>query len=325
LIRHWSNLDYHAFYKASALDNKTISDFALNNFSLETLEYLLQPVLSGIFYWSPEHTSQAMLFVLLRAALPAIRTRLFTLKHGLGQLPKELAKNLLVYENSPVTSVIENTTGKYLVNTLLDGKEKLLEADAVVCAIPASKVAALFPKMGDNQRTFFRSIEYSSTAILASGIKRRLSENIYGIFFPREEKNIKSLAAATIQSAKNLQQVPKGHDLIGLYSSGQAGSLLIHKDDDFIRSVLLNDLRELGESYNFMNETTFNRIYRWDCALPLYDKGHFKRLKNYMDGKIDLPGRLVFAGDYLEGPFIEGAITSGLNAANKLIEKLRIK
>lgn len=60
-------------------------------------------------------------------------------------------------------------------------------------------------------------------------------------------------------------------------------------------------------------------VQKWTEALPEYNVGHMKLLKAFNDcdieGKSD---KLVFAGDYLGGPFIEGAITSGFLAADRL-------
>ncbi len=63
----------------------------------------------------------------------------------------------------------------------------------------------------------------------------------------------------------------------------------------------------------------FSRIHRVPLALPECDVGHYQRLKMFADGKIE-PSRVAFAGDYLGGPFIEGAITSGIRAADRLLQ-----
>jgi protoporphyrinogen/coproporphyrinogen III oxidase len=60
-------------------------------------------------------------------------------------------------------------------------------------------------------------------------------------------------------------------------------------------------------------------IQRWREALPLFDVGHFRRLKAFENGEIeDIKQPITFAGDYIGGPFIEGAFTSGLRAAERL-------
>src|SRR5260370_37406393 len=61
---HWQEVNIHAFYKAYKLDSVSVAHYARQKLNDELLAYLLQPALSGIFFWTPNHTSKAMLFVL---------------------------------------------------------------------------------------------------------------------------------------------------------------------------------------------------------------------------------------------------------------------
>lgn len=318
LLRHWRELDVHAFYKAHRLDTRSIAEYAQQQLDDELLEYVFQPPLSGILSWTPEHTSQAMLFLLLKAGLGM---KLLTLRQGMGQMPEAMAADLPVRLNAEVSSVIPNESGTYTVQVRIDRRESQIVADGVVCATPSTAVPVLFPNLDARQRAFFEGISYSVNTITAIGVERRLPSNFYGLLFPRREMEVKYLAAAAIQSAKNPAQVPDGCDVVVLYPSGPAGQNLMSKDDTFIRDVLVADLRRAGSAYDPSSNELFYRVYRWHQSLPEFDVGHFRRLKAFADGEIE-SGRVVFAGDYLDGPFIEGAITSGLNAACRLLRRL---
>ena len=66
-------------------------------------------------------------------------------------------------------------------------------------------------------------------------------------------------------------------------------------------------------------------VQRWPEALPMFEPGHFKRLRSFANGEIENPKQaLVFAGDYIGGPFVEGAFTSGVRAAERLHERLSV-
>ncbi len=316
VVRHRKSLDLHGFHKAHRLDTRSITEYARQELNDDVLEYVFQPAVSGVCYWTPEHTSQAMLFMLLRA-VPGMK--LCTLRGGLGQLPEAMAADLAVHVNTEVRSVTRNASGAYTIQTHNHGEERTFVADGVVCAVPATLVPALFPELHAQQRAFFEAIDYSATTITAIGMKRRLPSDLYGLFFPRREAEY--LTVANIESARHRDHIPHGHDVIMLYPSGPASQSLLGQDDATIHALLRAELRRVCPAYDPGGDEIFYRVFRWPQALPLFDVGHFKRLKAFADGAIE-PDRVVFAGDYLGGPFIEGAITSGLQAAARLLNCL---
>jgi oxygen-dependent protoporphyrinogen oxidase len=318
LLRHWGELDLHAFHKAHRLDTRSIADYARQELNREILEYVIQPPLTGIFYLAPEQASQALIFLLIKASLGV---RIFTLRHGLGRLSEAMAADLLVHRNAEVVQVTPNEAGGCTVRAYIDGEERSFSVDGVVCATPAAAVPDLFPNLSARQRSFFEAIRYSVNITAAIGIERRLPSAFYGLLFPRREAG--HLALAAIQSAKNPAQVPVGRDLVTLHSSDLVSRELWEKDDDAIQDMLRSDLRQAGPAYD-LGEGLFCRTYRWRYAIPDFDVGHFKRLKRFADGEIET-GQVVFAGDYLGGPYIEGAITSGLDAAGRLLQRLETR
>ena len=316
MLLHWRELDIHAFYKAYQLDTISIAEYARRELNDELLAYVLQPPLSGIFYWTPEHTSIVMLFLLLKAGMGI---KPLTLSHGLGRLPQAMATGLLVHCDAKVTSVTQEVSGICNVEVDINGQKKQFIADSIVCAVPAMAVPSIFPNLNARQRAFFEAVRYSASVHVAVGLNRRLPSDVYGLFCPGRE--IKYLGAANVESSRNPGRIPAGQDLIDLFSSSVAGQELLHEDDSVIRDKLWADMQRTGLVHDPNDVQLFHRVYRWQLALPEFDVGHFKRLKVFADGEIET-GNVVFAGDYLGGPFIEGAITSGLEAARRLLDRL---
>jgi len=314
LLRHWGELDLHAFHKAHRLDTRSIASYVRQELNEEVLEYVIQPPLTGIFYLTPEQASQALLFLLLRASLGV---KIYTLRHGLGRLSEAMATDLQVHRSAEVVAVTPGEAGGYTVQAYVDGEARQFNADGVVCATPAAAVPDLFPTLNAQQRSFFEAIRYSMNVTAAIGVERRLPSDFYGLLFPRREAE--HLATAAIQSAKNPAQVPGEHDLAMLHAADAVSRELWEKEDDAIGDILRADLRQASPDYD-LGEGMFCRIYRWQYAIPDFDVGHFKRLNTFAQGEIET-GRVVFAGDYLGGPFVEGAITSGLDAARRLLQR----
>jgi oxygen-dependent protoporphyrinogen oxidase len=315
-LMHWNILDIHAFHKAYPLDTASVAEYATRSLNAQVLEYVLQPPLSGILYWEPEYTSQAMLFPLLKVAAGI---RLMTLRYGLGQLPEAMAGDLDIQLGAAATQVLPDSSGGYIIHVEQNNQTYEIAARGIVCTIPANLVANIFPRLTDHQRKFFQAIEYSENAICAIGINHRFPSDVYGLLYPRLEA--KHLAIAAIQSGKNPDQLPPGQDLVVMYPNGPSGRRLIHQSDDRIAIILKEELQLAGDVYQIGDDEIFQRVYRWQQALPFFDVGHFRRLHDFASGNIET-GRQVFAGDYLDGPFVEGAITSGFMAADRLLTRL---
>lgn len=317
IITYWQDLDPHAMHKAHALDTQSVADYAQRHLNAELLEYLFQPPLTGIFYWTPERTSQAMFFTILKACA---NIRVFALRGGLAQLPLAMAERLSVRLGTEVLSVTPRGHEGYALRLRANGQESSFIADGVVCATTASVVPRIFDNLDTRQRSFFEAVCYCPSAIVAIGVAHRLPSNAYALYFPRAEVKAKYLAAATIESARVPGQIPDDRDLICLYGPKDAGHELLDRHDTAVRQLLMDDLKTAGTAYNLRDEV-LHLVYRLREAIPEWDVGHIKRLKSFVDGEIE-PSRVVFAGDYLGGPFVEGAITSGENAARRLLEQL---
>ncbi|NTV62211.1 MAG: hypothetical protein HGA65_01570, partial [Oscillochloris sp.] len=314
LVRHSPLLDLGSFQKAYPLDDSSVSEYAQTHLSNDVLEYLLQPPLSGIFYWTPERTSRALLMLVLRAGISHLTgLRLFTLRGGIGQLPQTMAADLDVRLGMPVSLVEPGPTGGYQVH-LANGQ--ILTADRVICATTASVVPRLLPWLGEAGLRPFREVRYSATALLATGTRGRLPREFYGLLFPRRETPF--LASATIQAVKSPFATPRGRDTLALHLSGPAMVGLHRYDDETLAQLMLSELRRLVPRYDPTPRALWQQIYRCPEALPEFDVGHFRRIAKVIEGEIGPPG-IDFAGDYLGGPYVEGAILSGEAAAERIL------
>jgi len=63
------------------------------------------------------------------------------------------------------------------------------------------------------------------------------------------------------------------------------------------------------------------RVHRWHDARPLFASGALSRLENF-SVRIDRSPRVAFAGDYMIAPTLEGALTSGMQAAWRAVQSL---
>src|SRR5262249_39805832 len=157
LLTHWRQLDIHAPPRSAPLDTRSIDDYVRNALGQEVLDYLIDPVLNGIFYFTPQHTSQALLFLLIKAA---IGLKLYTLRGGLQRLPRAMAADLPILYSAEVQRVAQSSAGGYVVEALVNDQEREFDADGVICAIPAPSIAGMISRLDDVQQAFFDAILY---------------------------------------------------------------------------------------------------------------------------------------------------------------------
>jgi oxygen-dependent protoporphyrinogen oxidase len=307
LASAWRNLDLHNYPRALKYDLLTVAERYGSQSAKELLRYGIEPLLNGYFYWSSDHTSNAVCMLHLKWWLTQKQT--FIMPGGLGGVAAAAAEGSRVMLHTTVES-INRQSDKIIINYRYGSIKRAFKADAVVCAVPAPLVTKILSGLNARQKKFFTPIQYSSTVVASYCIAQsRPRIAPHAITYPEGES--KYLNALTYMSELSDRAV-----LVKLYAKGDVGAELCGRNDAEIHKLLSGEapipLESAFRTGNYL-------IQRWPAAIPMFDVGHFQRLKDFADGIIeskDMP--LVFAGDYIGGPFMEGAFTSGMQAADRL-------
>ncbi len=317
ILKGWRQIDVHAPWRAYKYDDTSVDAMFNSQAGKEFLEYVLQPILNGYFYWTPEQTSRAILLSIGKALLQGGTYRL---QGGLQQIPEKAAEGSNVLLGHDVTKVEQAPNNIYVVTVQHAGKTLELRADGIVCATTASVVPKIIANLNQQQKDFFASIQYSSTALVSYALQPGDKTNDQGIAFPRKEG--RSLAAITVSPEPKPQTAPIS--TIKAYSSGVAAKALLKASDDEIATLLTNEMNATHKTMIDKIDPTSRLVQRWPEALPLFEKGHFIKLRSFANGEVESKTQaLVFAGDYIGGPLMEGAFTSGVQAAARLDQKIK--
>lgn len=303
-ILHWRHIDLHDPAKLSRYDTQSVAQLLQSRTGQELMEYFIQPGLAGYCYWSPERTSRAMLPVIIKAFFADKRR--YVLRHGLSQIPEAAAKDSTVLLEHTVKSVTRTKDRYKIIVTDAAGKSKTLHADGVVCATTASVVPEVIKGLNKQQRDFFSSVGCSSTAAIVQYCSHKTNQPAHALAYPRKEgKHITAVTSETSRSNKK-------HfiEAVKVYATDQTAKKLLSSPAK-LKATMLKDASSAAHA---------DHMQLWPEALPEFDTGHFKRLQTFASGEIE-QGALVFAGDYIGGPFMEGAFTSGIQAAQRLVEQ----
>ncbi|WP_420715155.1 protoporphyrinogen oxidase [Streptomyces sp. XY332] len=236
---------------------------------------------------------------------------------GIGRLPQAVAEACRAAgaRISTGTAVREllRTAGGWRVVT---GAE-VIDADAVVLAVPAGPAARLLDGHAPAAAAELRTVEYASMALVTMAFRRsELPAVITGggasgfLVPPVDGRTIK---ASTFSSNKwAWAGADPGLFLlrtsVGRY--GDEGDL--GREDSELVGV---SLRDLGEAVGLAARPVASTVTRWDGGLPQYPVGHLARVARIRGAVAALPG-LAVCGALYDGVGIPACIASAGKAAD---------
>jgi oxygen-dependent protoporphyrinogen oxidase len=305
------------------LADRSVYDFLLDHYGQESIDYLAEPLLAGVYGGDPREMSVNSVlgrFVeietkygsLTRGVLAAPRPNgagsgsLFrTLKNGLGQLVDKLTSSADVLHGA-VESLERNGSG---FRARVNGN--FIEADHIVLATPAGDAARLLQPWSGNLAALLQSVPYTSSVTLSLGYRKDTFDHPlkgFGFLVPKRERKL--LAACTWVGNKFSYRVPDDMVLLRCFMGGDA---LNESDESLVEAAQ----RELRSIMGLQAAPVFHSIARWPNAMAQYTVGHSERLKQIESMVKEIPG-LHLAGNGYRGIGLPDCIKAGKEAATRI-------
>jgi oxygen-dependent protoporphyrinogen oxidase len=262
-----------------------------------------------------------------------------TLAGGLGQLPAFLAKasgaevrtTSMIRALSPAQPAPGAGSG-WRLTVGSAAAEELIEADAVILAVPARPAARLLA-----------GVPGASTAVAALGEISYASMGIVTLAYPRsafpgaglaalglsgylvpavDGRAVKAVTFSTVKWPHLADTASPGAEPLEIVrcSVGRIGEEgLLHRADEDLAALAA---AELAAATGVRGAPVAHRITRWGGALPQYTVGHLDRVATIRAGVAAQPGLAVCGAAY-EGVGIPACIATARAAANQVTEFLR--
>jgi len=294
--------------KARAED-QSVADFVRDHYGQEAVDYLAEPLLSGIYGGDPRELS-------VRSVLPRfaeMANRYGSLTRGVlaqkksngtpGPLFRSLKGGLqqLVSALSGCAEVIQGRA-----ETIETGRVRVsgdwIEGSHIVLACEAHSAATL---AGGRIAELLGTVGYTSSSIVVFVFDARDFSTPpagFGFLIPKKER--RTLVACTWVGTKFPHRVPEGKIVARCFVSG------LDAEEDIV-------LRELQEIGGFRAQPKFTRVYRWPRAMAQYPVGHAERMRE-LASLVAARSGLHLAGNAYDGIGIPDCIRLGKAVAERI-------
>lgn len=311
------------FRKPGESHDRSVAEFVTDHFGQETLDYLAEPLLSGVYGGDPAQLSVGSVLPrflqmetkygsLVRGVLagrsgaPPSGPLFRTLKGGLGTLVDALAARVKVCRADVET--IERSGSGFRVRTGAEWRD----ADQVIVACPAWSAARLVSGLDGRLAELLTSIDYSSSLTLSLIYRAADFDGEragFGFLVPKKERQ--RLAACTFVGTKFSFRVPDDRIVLRCFFGGIGDAAILNESDESVTAIAREELRRiLGLTVAPLSQT----IARWPRSMAQYTLGHRQRVEEIRTRAAAIPG-LHLAGNAYEGIGIPDCIQTGRAAA----------
>jgi oxygen-dependent protoporphyrinogen oxidase len=319
-------------------DDVSVASYIGARMGHEVVDRLVEPLLGGVYAGRADELSlratlpQVAALADQRSLLRALRSRptqpsagpVFAgLAGGVGQLAEALTVSLA----AAGADIVLETTVRELARLpagweLVAGSAanpKLINADAVVLALPAAPAGRLLAATAPFAAQDLAAIDYASMAIVtlafsAAAFEKPLAGS--GFLVPAVDGH---LIKAVTFSTQKWGWYDSSDGVLVRCSIGRYGNVgdLQRSDDELVAGAV----RDLATAVGVRGVPRDAVVTRWGGGLPQYSVGHLDRVARIKSALAAVPG-LVACGAAFDGVGIPACIGSGTAAATQVLAKL---
>ena len=304
--------------------DRSVYDFLLDHYGEESVDYLAEPLLAGVYGGDPRQMSVNSVL----GRFVEIETKYGSLTRGVLAAPRPNSSGALFQTLKPGLSALINAL-RPSADVLLGTVEALertnkgfrarvdghwLETEHAILATHAGDAANLLRAMNAQLADSLAAIPYNSSITLSLGYRKDTFGHPlkgFGFLVPKRER--KSMAACTWVGNKFNYRVADGMVVLRCFMGGDA----MKETDETLVEAACTELRSI---MGLEARPVFHNIARWPNAMAQYVVGHEQRLQQIDALLATIPG-LHLAGNAYRGIGIPDCIKSGKDAATSIVSE----
>ncbi|MFH2050022.1 MAG: protoporphyrinogen oxidase [bacterium] len=329
------------FASVSKEEDETIYDFVVRRIGREAADYLVQPMVSGVYGGLAErlslkscfgimHEMEAEYGSLIKAMIAKSKAAkkegkksggpagpggwLTSFKGGLYPLIERFAElySEYIHTNFPVNKITRTAEGYIIQST---GSENI-QTSKVIIATPSYKAGDMVSELSPALKKQLSAIPYAPIAVVCLGYdKADVAHPLDGFGFlvpPKEKKNILgSIWTSSIFANRS----PKGEVQFRCMLGGDGNHEIVNKSDDELIELTIIDLNSV---VGLKSTPKITKVYKWKKGIPQFILGHQERLRNIENELIKLEG-IYLAGNAYYGISLNDCVKQ----AYKIVDSMK--
>jgi oxygen-dependent protoporphyrinogen oxidase len=283
---------------------ETYETFFRDRINEEMFEYWAIPMFETMCSYTGEDVSRKAFLAMLASYLNADS---IGFKDGIGILPNTLAQQVRVELGARAKCITPyHDESGVKITYEQDGTSKTIDAQRVVVAVPGNYVLELFEETPPAWQVFFPQVNYSCTAMQFHIAETDFQPGVIGSFIPRSTG--KPINAIGFEIWKD-----------GRWLILTDPSVYTFRLEDSDKLLVKRAVTVMEEVFPALKDTfRAHRIFRWPEKVPTLRPGYLDALAAFWQNPQE--GPVYFCGDYFAGPSTGGALYSGKEAAQRLVE-----
>lgn len=326
-------------------DDESIYAFVQRRIGHEAADYLVQPMVSGIFGGLADQLSLKSCFPIMRemeqkhgslfkAMLSKAREAkrsgkraggpsgpggwLTSFHGGVDRLTERLGERYReeIQIGAPVNAVRRLEPEMYRLEF---GNHNVTTVRAVIMAVPSYAAASILAPLSAPLAEVVNEIPYAPVAVVCTGFARSSVQhdlNGFGFVVPRVEgpRILGSIWTSSIFSDRAPSDSVQFRTMIG----GDGDSAVVNLSEQEMIDLAL---KELSPILGLSGAPTVTRVYRWSRGIPQYKIGHHRRMSRMTEILQAYPG-VQLIGNAYSGVGLNDCVKRANQAVITLSEKL---
>ncbi len=311
VLANGSRLKHGQSPKCTDLDDMTVEEYMKKINGDELMDRVLTPGLASVIGGNMEKSSRLIIMqtfynVFIRGA--------YAMDEGVNMIPAKIAAQLNVELKCGIDKVTYNGGGV----TIAANNGKSYTAKTAVIAIPGNRVTNICNQLPQAIAATLNNTRYGKMTNMHIAVDKVIPEKYT---FMGASKAFDATYEIEMERNRCANLCPQGKDMISVFWRDTDNKKMSAKDEAALTTEADNAMDTCLPGIK--EQTSFRHSVKWEDGIAHFPVGRLTEMARLRETMKTWELPLQLCGDYLDGISSEGALQTGIEAGNNIINYLK--